>query len=348
MRLHVDVRDSRIEIVHHTDERGVWATRGRRVLFRPLGGDWREIARFPIVHARGDLAIRSRVASRALRLGKCNIYPTRNGRLLGIRAGTVYRFDGSDPVPLFDIRGDCVMNRAIAETPTGTLYFGEYFMNRLDRAVRIFRIDPDLERYDVAYAFDSPRILHVHAVQVDPFAEDRLWVTTGDFGGQCWLVEAGESFERVTMWGDGSQLYRMVGTIFQEDRLCWLTDSHLETNRIVSMDRATGEVTVHGERDASSWYAAHTTDGVYIATTTVEPGPAIHTRTSRLLASLDGISWETVAEFEKDALPMRLGFGALHLPSGSFPSTSFWVTGESLRGFDGIARHCTLERGAAE
>jgi len=336
-----------LEIVHHHDERGVWATKGRRILFRPPDGSWSEIARFPR-RVLKDLPIGVRLASRLLRLGKCNVYPTRSGRLLGIRGGVVYRFDGDEPVALFGIRGDCVMNRAIAETRDGSLFFGEYFTNPTLRRVRIHRVSPELDGHEVVYTFDSPRVYHVHAIHTDPHEPGRLWIPTGDFPGQCYLVEADESFETVQFRGDGSQLWRMVGVLFQRDRICWITDSHLETNRVVTMDRASGELTVHGERDASTWYAAETSDGVYLGTTTVEPGAGIATDQSRIIVSRDGVSWQAVAGFEKDSWPMRgFGFGALHLPSGRYSSSSFWVTGEGVKGFDGTSRHCSLETSAA-
>jgi len=342
LTLHIDPPDRRLEVVHHHDERGVWATRGRRILFRPPQGDWREIARFPSRGPR-DWPIALRPASRLLRGDRCSVFPARKGGLLGMRGGVVYRFDEGRPVRLFEIRGHCVMHRAIAEASDGSLLFGEYVMNWGHEPVRIFRVAPDLDDFEVVYTFRSPHVFHVHSVHADPFEPGRVWVCTGDYAGQCFLVEADERFETVRFRGDGTQLWRMVGLLFQRDRLCWATDSHLETNHVVTMDRASGEIALHGERDASTWFTAETADGLYLATTGVEPGPAIRTRESRLLVSRDGVAWHRVGGFEKDFWPMpAFGLGVLRLPSGRYASSSFWLNGDALEGLDGAPRHCSL------
>jgi hypothetical protein len=282
-----------------------------------------------------------------LRLDRCNVHPTRAGGLLGIRAGMLYRIEGGRCVPIASIRGDCLMNRAIAETADGSLFLGEYFSNSDRRPVRIWRIAPDLRHAEVAFVFERPRVRHVHAVHVDPFHPRRLWVTTGDFENECFLGFSDDGFGSLQLVGDGGQTWRAVGLLFGEDRLVWLTDSELVQNRVVSMDRSTGALAFHGEVASSAWYAVRTSDGAYLATTIVEPGPAIATRRAFLLRSRDGLEWSEAASFAKDALPMPwFKFGSLSLPSGSFSSQEFWLSGEGLRGLDGRSRLCALPRGA--
>lgn len=344
LQLRAGEADRRLSTVHHMDERGAWATHGRRVLFRPAGDDaWKELARFPAALPQ-DLAGVSRLAGRVLRLGRCNIYPTRSGEVLAIRDSRVFRLDDTDFTPLCEIRGDCVMSRAIAETAEGELYFGEYFMNPSRVPVRIWRVDPGLARAEVACELEAPRVRHVHAVHVDPFQPSRLWVTAGDFEDECYIGYSDDRF-RTTEWiGDGTQTWRTVGLLFQQDRICWMTDSHLEQNRIVSMDRSSHEITLHGERDASSWYQAETTDGLYLATSCVEPGPGIQTRHCRLMASENATEWTTLARFEKDWLPFPLfGFGFLSLPSGRFSSRDFWLSGGGVSGLDDASQPCSIE-----
>ena len=338
-----------LTIVHATGPRGDWATAGRRILTRHSESeDWHTVADFPRTGA--DWLSIGRLPKRLFRLDKANLWPTASGRLLGLRGGWAYRFDprrdgaeGADPVALFEIRGDCVMNRAIAEDADGNLYFGEYFMNPERIPVRILCVDADLEHWRVAYEFDQPRIRHVHAIHADPFDASRLWITMGDFAGECFIAYTDDRFSTVHFIGDGDQLWRSVGLIFKPDEIAWLTDTHIAQNHVVSMPRDSTTPAIHGERDASSWYMARTEDGLYLATTTVEPGPGIHTDKSRLLASRDAAHWVEVAEFQKDRYPMRLGFGSLALPAGALRASGFWLSGEGLVGLDGGSLYCAIE-----
>jgi len=340
-------REPRMAIVHHVDERGCWSTRGREVLHaRDSASGWQSVAEFPGQMGRDRLA-RSRLLCRALRLDRCNVYPTRAGELMGIHAGTVWRLTNGSAEPLFRIRGDSLMNRAIAEDASGTIYFGEYDANPRREPVRLWRVSADLVHFDVAYTFARPRCRHVHALHCDPYRPERIWITMGDFADECFLGWTDDGFRHVEFLGDGSQTFRTVGLVFQKDRLRWLTDSHLVQNRSVSLERETGRVEQHEAVVSSSWYAARTTDGIHLATTTVEPGPAIHSRRCFLLASDDGVTWREVASFAKDRWPMRLfKFGSLSLPSGRFSSQEIWLSGEGVEGLEGASILCSLKDSA--
>ena len=105
-------------VIHHVGPRGCFATRGRHVWRADTAtSPWRSVTRFPF-DAKVDLAALGRLPTRLLRADKCNVHPTRSGALLGIRGGRAFRLD-PDGVraaePLFEIEGDCVMSRAIAE-----------------------------------------------------------------------------------------------------------------------------------------------------------------------------------------------------------------------------------------
>jgi hypothetical protein len=338
--------DRSVSLVHHIDERGVWASKGRRVFYAATSGaDWQEVAGFPRSNPK-DLFGVGRLARRLLRSEKCSLHPTREGKLLGIRRSGVYDLSenagidsDSELVPLFRIHGGCVMPRAIAEDDRGRIYFGEYFGNGDRVPVRIWRLDPLLETHEIAYEFPAGKIRHVHAVHSDPFVPGRMWVTTGDFTDECHLIYTDDYFETAHYLGAGNQLWRMVGIIFREDRLCWLTDTHFEQNYVVSMDRSRCEAEIVAKRDASSWYAAKTQDGICLATTTVELGDGIQTDQVRLLASEDGLEWEPVAEFRKDPYPMTgFGFGSISLPAGRFDRSAIWLSGEGVHGLEGVVQ----------
>ena len=346
-RVRILRRDKRAVIVHHADDRGTWATHDREILYRPAGGDdWRRIGRFPFARPR-DLFAWSRPTRRAMRVDKCNLFPTRAGKLLGIRAGAAYRIGDRAAHPLFRIQGDCVLHGGIAETATGNVYFGEYFMNGARGAVNIWRVSSDLADHAAAYTFPAGKIRHVHGVYVDPCNAGRLWATLGDHAGECYLVVTDNEFNTIDWIGDGSQLWRAVRLFFTDTSVCWLTDSNLEQNYAVSMDRQSCQLTVHAEVESSSWYGARTSDGVFLAATTVERGPGVKTDAASVMASKDGVNWQPVLSFKKDPLPKRLfKYGVISFPSGSFGSDSFWISGEGLVGLDGCSLLCCLDHKA--
>lgn len=145
-RVAIEARARGIVTVHHVDERGTWATCNRDILFRaPESTNWKRLASFPRVLPR-DYMLWSRIAARTLRIDRCNVYPTQTGDLLGIRRGTVYAIRNGHMHPLCVIKGDSVLLRGIAVAASGSLYFGEYFMNPDRTPVRIWRTLSDLSR----------------------------------------------------------------------------------------------------------------------------------------------------------------------------------------------------------
>lgn len=88
-KLEIVEKCEKIAVIHYVDERGIWGTKGRKILFRkPSEKGWQIIAKFPFVWE--DVFGWNRLASRALRSEKCIVYPTELGKLLGIRKGKVY------------------------------------------------------------------------------------------------------------------------------------------------------------------------------------------------------------------------------------------------------------------
>jgi len=330
--------------IHHIDnDRRAWATIGRRILRFEKGG-WQEEARFPRAFPRDCFAF-YRPFARAARADKCNVYVNAEGNLLGIRSGTVYTFQGTDSLqPLFKIQGDCVLHGGICEDNDGWSYIGEYFRNKERGPVRIWRVTEEMGDWEVAHLFPAGSVRHVHGVYRDPSDPEALWVTVGDGQDECYLFRTGDRFRSIEQFGDGTQTWRAVRLFFTKDWICWLTDSHISQNHACRMNRRTGELEIGQEIDCSSWYGATTTDGLHVAFTTVEPGPAIHRNQASILTSRDGFHWEELTSFDKDFWrPMRLfKYGVLSCPSGPMKSDSFYISGEGLVGLDGSSIRISL------
>ena len=331
-------------IIHHIDgDGGVWATSGRRIIFRKHD-DWQRIASFPFTYPR-DLFAFSRPTARAMRSDKCNIFVNRIGKVVGIRTGRVFLIEDERATPLFAIQGDCVLHRSISEDLGGNIYFGEYFMNPGRRPVRIWRVSPDLTRWEVAHEFGDIR--HVHGVYRDPFDEQAFWVTVGDFKGECHILKTDNNFNSFTSFGDGSQIWRAVQLYFTEDHINWLTDSNLEQNHACRMKRKTGELEIGQTLDASAWYGCTTLEGVSIAFSTIERGPAIQSDESSILISTDAFHWKKVFAFKKDFWkPVQVfKYGVISCPSGMLSLDNLYLSGEGLTDLDGTSIKARLSWG---
>lgn len=329
-----------IAILQHVDEKGgLWGTRGRHLLHSMDGGDWMEIAAFPRAFPRDAFAF-SRLSARAFRADKANFYLNAGGRGIGIRSGQVYRLTEPGALePWFSIQGDTVLHGGICEDDQGWTYFGEYFMNPDRGEVRIWRMSPDLSNYECAYIFPAGSIRHVHGLYRDTFRPASLWVTAGDFEGECYFYRTADRFQSLERIGDGTQLWRAVRLFFTPDYITWLTDSHMEQNYACRMHRETHKLEQGQPLPGSGWYGIAATDGWYIAFTTVEPGEAIQRMESLVLVSRDGFVWQEAAAFRKDIWrPMKVfKYGVISAPTGVMDSQSLWMSGEGLVGLDGVS-----------
>jgi len=334
-----------VGLVHHVDAQNtVWATKKRNILCR-RDGAWQRLASFPFSSPR-DFFGWNRLASRAARADQCNVFVNSKGRVLGIRANRVYSLEESGELcELFAIAGDCVLRRGICEDPQGWTYFGEYSRNTQRAPVRIWRLSPDLDSYELAHEFPSGSIRHVHCVLRDPY-DDAIWVTVGDFKNECYLLRTDNRFQSLERFGDGTQIWRAVVLYFTADHVCWLTDSHLEQNYACRMDRRRGELEIGAKIPCSGWYGSTTTEGLHVGFTTVERGPGIQRNESSIFVSEDAFHWQEVGSFRKDIWrPVRLfKFGVISCPSGAVTSRDFFISGEGLAGLDGVAMRLRFDR----
>ena len=331
-------------LVHHVDaEGGLWATHKRRVLHKESGREWRRVADLPFSAPR-DLLAFMRITSRMTRADKCNVYVNRLGKVLAIRAGWVYALEEGRAWRLFAIRGECALHRSIAEDDDGRIYFGEYFMNPERKAVRIWAVAPLLDAWEPAAQLEGIR--HVHGVYRDPFEPTHFWVTVGDFAGECYLLRSADRLRNFERFGDGSQTWRAVNLFFTPDHVAWLTDSNLARNRACRMERRSAKLEIGQTLDASVWYGCSTLEGLHVAFTTIEHGPAILSDASQVLVSEDAFHWESVYTFKKDMWrPVKVfKYGVITCPSGRAQADRLYLSGEGLVGLDGVSLRAAIVR----
>ncbi len=329
-KLEVVEKCEEVAVVHYVDERGTWGTKGQKILFRkPSEKGWQIIAKFPFIWE--DLFDWNRLASRALRIEKCIVYPTELGKLLGIRKGKVYDLSAGNARELFSIQGRAPLLRGVACSANGELFFGEYLSNKDRGPVNIWAVRSDLSSYRKAYTFPASSIRHIHGLYNDPFKPERIWVTTGDLDGECYIWYSDDGFKSIERIGNGTQLWRAVGLLFTEDSVNWFTDTNLADNHFVSMNRKSMEADILFDVDNSTLYSCKTTDGYYIASTIVEEGEFIKSNKATIRVSKDCRNWEPVLSFEKDKYSkVYFGFGVISFPMGYFSSNEIWISGSGF------------------
>lgn len=330
------------EIVHFADQELVLSSRAEKIFVETRG----EIRTLTMPKRWWEtLPGRFRLMRRALRLDKCNVVPTAKG-LVAIRGGQVYFFKQSDSSPRVSLRlRNCrnVLHQSICTTPEGAIYFGEYGANPERRPVPIYRSSDAGGSWETIFEFPAGKIKHVHGCYFDPI-EDSLWVCTGDFEGECWIIRADREFSSLEWIGNGSQLFRTCSFFFRPDAVHWLMDSQLSRCHHVRLDRASRTATAGDPLPGPVWYSKQLTDGYLLAGTAQEVGPGVQDRYAHLMVSRDLSLWKDLCMFSHDGWPMRyFKSGVLGFADGAQDSTSFFIFGEALRGFDGQTMRCALE-----
>ncbi len=347
MKLKIIEKYPRMTILQHVDrQQQVWGT-FHRTIYVLKNGKWSQVARFPF-HAPRDCFDFSRPSARAFRADKCNVYVNRSGNILGIRAGEVYHIrEKEESQPLFRIQGDCVLHGSICEDEDGAVYFGEYFMNPERGAVRIWRVAPQLDAWDIAYEFSPKNVRHVHGIYRDPFDKKAFWIAVGDFKGECFILCTHDGFKTFEKFGDGGQIWRAVKLYFTKDHVCWLTDSNLELNHACRMNRKHGNLEIGMGIANSGWYGTTCREGLHVAFTTVEKGPGITSQFSEVLVSQDAFHWESIYSFKKDWYkPVQVfKYGVISTPSGEMSQHELYISGEGLVGLDGSSMRIDINEG---
>lgn len=271
-----------------------------------------------------------------------------NAAFNSLRDGIVILFNGN--VYFYDIERRSLrqtaelrqcrnaLHQAVAVTKLG-IFFGEYGANPARTSVPVWGSYDDGRTWRIVYEFPADSIKHVHGVYHDPFT-DNLWLSTGDFAGECCVACADSSFSNVEIFGDGSQSWRPVSMIFEEQSIIIPMDSPVIASDIQIFDRETKALTKIRSMDGPIWYTKRLKDGICMLQTTVEIGAGVVSDSAQIHMSFDGRKWHEVARYRKDVWPMPwFKYGVIGFADGDQVSSDFVIFGEALQGLDGrIAR----------
>ena len=231
----------------------------------------------------------------------------------------------------------------IAQGPGGEILWGEYGSPKTRRPMRLFVSRDRGESFQVVRTFDD--VLHFHNVVWDE-GQGHFWVLSGDFDPEPGIGKLSADLERFEWFVKGEQRYRAVEIFDFGDRLVYATDTQLEQNALISLDKSTGKLERLREFDGSCIYAARF-GGIYAISTSVEPSAVNRTTDSELWLSRDGEHWKRAWRGRKDRWNADyLQFGSVVLPSGRTDRELIVFSGQAVEGLDGKTCVARLAPGA--
>lgn len=224
----------------------------------------------------------------------------------------------------------------------GHLIWGEYLgFIEAGRPIRILASEDKGASFEVVHEFVPGRIGHVHNVVFDA-ARDHYWVLAGDHGPQAGIGMLSADFQRFEWLVKGEQSHRVVEIFDFGDRLVYGTDTEVEPNAVLSLDKETGAIERHQELPGSCIYGCRFGEVVAVATS-VEPSPINQSPYCELWISKDGDRWIQAWKAIKDRWNAKyFQFGSIVLPSGVSDRTRIAWSGQAIRGLDGRGRVAKL------
>lgn len=237
-------------------------------------------------------------------------------------------------------RGSKPLNLCL--TPSGNIFFGEYFQNMEKKAVNIYRSEDNGQNWYIAYTFDAGNINHIHGLFFDKYT-NCIWVATGDRENECIIGYTEDEFKSFKEVFRGGQEYRTCQLFFYKDFIVFGTDTQYQQNVIKKFDRQTLEITELQEVQGSVIKGGQVGDVAFISTT-VEPSKVNTDKYAHLWVTKDGLHWEERYKAKKDWLPHIFQFGTFEFPQyyGIEKLERLYFSGRALKGLDGKTTYIDL------
>jgi hypothetical protein len=336
----------------------IWIARGRRILRR----DYESSAETPFgewpLTFRERIGMVSRLAARALRSGLKGLLKLPDDSVLVLAKGRFLKAgrDGSFREVLRVRRGSGPLG--VCVTPTGALYFGEYFFNDARAEVHVFGSHDCGDSWAIVHTFPPGAIRHVHNIVYDSFRKG-CWITTGDSDAESMILFTGNDFRSLERVFYGEQRFRTVSLIPTAEALIAATDTPLEQNYIMRLLPETARAEPV-QAVSGSVFAMCRAGRFAVASVAVEPSKVNLSRNAQLLLSADGVRWKELYSRPKDrwqlpynrVLPDKISelpffqHGAFELPWGTTQAPILYAYGQALLDDDNCLLGWDLEQTA--
>ncbi|UCG17518.1 MAG: hypothetical protein JSV19_05695 [Phycisphaerales bacterium] len=224
---------------------------------------------------------------------------------------------------------------SITVGPGDRVLWGEYTgSDRIRREIRMYVSDDAGCTYNEFHRFAAGSIRHVHNLYYDR-GLDQYWVLVGDHDEEPGIGRLSADLEHFEWVVKGKQIFRAVCVLDFGDRLVYGTDTEMEPNAVMSLDKKTGRVERIFETNGSCIYACRF-GGWYALTTTVEPSTVNLSRNATLWLSRDGDRWLAAFEAPMDRWSGKyFQFSSLVLPCDGSDREVIAFSGQAVRDVDG-------------
>lgn len=226
--------------------------------------------------------------------------------------------------------------------------FGEYGGMEMDRVgVRVYLSEDGGRNFEPFHEFPKGDIHHIHNVVVDPYA-DHYWVLAGDHGRMPGIAALSKDGRHLDWLDRGHQMVRAVSVLPRPDCLLYGSDSEMEPNHLIRLDKKTARWERLQPLEGSSLYAADV-GGMAVISTSVEASAVNTAQQCSLYGSHDDATWTRLASFDKDIWSPFLQFGLVVLPVVQDPDRPGWMfSGQALKGHHDRITLCSTQGMAAQ
>lgn len=301
------------------------------------GHTWSAVTRLPRSPVRRAVEA-SRLACRLFRHEVRALIRLREGTYVASSREGIFFGRGGDPVmqrSRIEERGHAVMPpMRLCEGPDGTVVWGEYGSPKAPRPVRLYASHDGGRSFSPVHTLEAGDVLHVHNVVWDAGA-GHYWVLAGDYDREPGIGRLSSDLARFEWFVKGEQRYRAVHVFDFGDRLVYATDTHVEGNGLIALDKTTGRTELLRDFEGSCIYACRF-GGIYALTTSVEPSAVNRSPWAGLWVSRDGEKWRCAWRARKDRWNADyFQFGSIVLPCGETDREVLFFSGQAVQGIDG-------------
>jgi len=245
------------------------------------------------------LALKLTMAARLLRFNIQALQVLPDGSRVAVARDGIYRAEAGE----VEMRRTWAVTRGSRPVNLSAdgqrVFFGEYGGAEMDQVqVRLYCSEDGGRHFEPAYEFPKGDVHHIHNIVVDRYA-NHYWLLAGDHGRTPGIGVLSKDCQHLEWVERGSQMVRAVRVLVRSDCLIYGSDSELEPNYIVRLDRATGRWERVTPLDGSSLYAADFGE-LSVISTSVEGSRINKSRYSSLYVSRDGAEWNPQLSLRKD------------------------------------------------